>query len=209
MRKDLIMGKNLMKWLFVVIATFMLIITPIGIMALGEEETPPTEEELPSDLALWIEDNIIEIVVGVASGTSLISGGLAFVITWLKKKTKQMNEERQLTNQAQISQTEQVRLLENYIKSVVVTAISEYTKKLDLTQEQLTSIISGVDTFTKNVEMQIKVLENEQYKTIEMLRLAFINDKELVRAGVVETINRIADGLKEPFQETNTPKVEM
>jgi hypothetical protein len=203
------MGKNLMKWLFVVIATFMLIITPIGIMALGEEETPPTEEELPSDLALWIEDNIIEIVVGVASGTSLISGGLAFVITWLKKKTKQMNEERQLTNQAQISQTEQVRLLENYIKSVVVTAISEYTKKLDLTQEQLTSIISGVDTFTKNVEMQIKVLENEQYKTIEMLRLAFINDKELVRAGVVETINRIADGLKEPFQETNTPKVEM
>lgn len=198
-----------MKWLFVVIATFMLIITPIGIMALGEEETPPTEEELPSDLALWIEDNIIEIVVGVASGTSLISGGLAFVITWLKKKTKQMNEERQLTNQAQISQTEQVRLLENYIKSVVVTAISEYTKKLDLTQEQLTSIISGVDTFTKNVEMQIKVLENEQYKTIEMLRLAFINDKELVRAGVVETINRIADGLKEPFQETNTPKVEM
>jgi hypothetical protein len=209
MRKDLIMGKNLMKWLFVVIATFMLIITPIGIMALGEEETPPTEEELPSDLALWIEDNIIEIVVGVASGTSLISGGLAFVITWLKKKTKQMNEERQLTNQAQISQTEQVRLLENYIKSVVVTAISEYTKKLDLTQEQLTSIISGVDTFTKNVEMQIKVLENEQYKTIEMLRLAFINDKELVRAGVVETINRIADGLKEPFQEKNTPKVEM
>lgn len=209
MRKDLIMGKNLMKWLFVVIATFMLIITPIGIMALGEEETPPTEEELPSDLALWIEDNIIEIVVGVASGTSLISGGLAFVITWLKKKTKQMNEERQLTNQAQISQTEQVRLLENYIKSVVVTAISEYTKKLDLTQEQLTSIISGVDTFTKNVEMQIKVLENEQYKTIEMLRLAFINDKELVRAGVVETINRIADGLKEPFQETNTLKVEM
>lgn len=203
------MGKNLMKWLFVVIATFMLIITPIGIMALGEEETPPTEEELPSDLALWIEDNIIEIVVGVASGTSLISGGLAFVITWLKKKTKQMNEERQLTNQAQISQTEQVRLLENYIKSVVVTAISEYTKKLDLTQEQLTSIISGVDTFTKNVENQIKVLENEQYKTIEMLRLAFINDKELVRAGVVETINRIADGLKEPFQETNTPKVEM
>lgn len=203
------MGKNLMKWLFVVIATFMLIITPIGIMALGEEETPPTEEELPSDLALWIEDNIIEIVVGVASGTSLISGGLAFVITWLKKKTKQMNEERQLTNQAQISQTEQVRLLENYIKSVVVTAISEYTKKLDLTQEQLTSIISGVDTFTKNVEMQIKVLENEQYKTIEMLRLAFINDKELVRAGVVETINRIADGLKEPFQETNTLKVEM
>lgn len=198
-----------MKWLFVVIATFMLIITPIGIMALGEEETPPTEEELPSDLALWIEDNIIEIVVGVASGTSLISGGLAFVITWLKKKTKQMNEERQLTNQAQISQTEQVRLLENYIKSVVVTAISEYTKKLDLTQEQLTSIISGVDTFTKNVEMQIKVLENEQYKTIEMLRLAFINDKELVRAGVVETINRIADGLKEPFQETNTLKVEM
>lgn len=198
-----------MKWLFVVIATFMLIITPIGIMALGEEETPPTEEELPSDLALWIEDNIIEIVVGVASGTSLISGGLAFVITWLKKKTKQMNEERQLTNQAQISQTEQVRLLENYIKSVVVTAISEYTKKLDLTQEQLTSIISGVDTFTKNVENQIKVLENEQYKTIEMLRLAFINDKELVRAGVVETINRIADGLKEPFQETNTPKVEM
>ena len=203
------MSKRLIKWLFVVIATFMLIITPIGIMALGEDEVLPTEEELPSDLALWIEDNIIEIVVGVASGTSLISGGLAFVITWLKKKTKQMNEERQLTNQAQIGQTEQVRLLENYIKSVVVTAISEYTKKLDLTQEQLTSIISGVDTFTKNVEMKIKVLENEQYKTIEMLRLAFINDKELVRAGVVETINRIADGLKEPFQETNTLKVEM
>lgn len=203
------MSKRLIKWLFVVIATFMLIITPIGIMALGEDEVLPTEEELPSDLALWIEDNIIEIVVGVASGTSLISGGLAFVITWLKKKTKQMNEERQLTNQAQIGQTEQVRLLENYIKSVVVTAISEYTKKLDLTQEQLTSIISGVDTFTKNVEMKIKVLENEQYKTIEMLRLAFINDKELVRAGVVETINRIADGLKKPFQETNTLKVEM
>lgn len=203
------MSKRLIKWLFVVIATFMLIITPIGIMALGEDEVLPTEEELPSDLALWIEDNIIEIVVGVASGTSLISGGLAFVITWLKKKTKQMNEERQLTNQAQVSQTEQVRLLENYIKSVVVTAISEYTKKLDLTQEQLTTIMSGVNTFTKNVEMQIKVLENEQYKTIEMLRLAFINDKELVRAGVVEAITRVADGLKEPLIETNTPKVEM
>lgn len=201
------MGRKLIKWLFVVIATFMLIITPIGIMALGEEEIPL--EETPSDLALWIEDNIIEIVVGVASGTSLISGGLAFVITWLKKKTKQMNEERQLTNQAQIAQTEQVRVLESYIKAVVVTAISEYTKKLDLTQEQLTSIISGVDTFTKNVEMQIKVLENEQYKTIEMLRLAFINDKELVRAGVVEAITRVADGLKEPLIETNTPKVEM
>jgi hypothetical protein len=203
------MSKRLIKWLFVVLATFMLIITPIGIMALGEEETPPTEEELPSELALWIEDNIIEIVVGVASGTSLISGGLAFVITWLKKKTKQMNEERQLTNQAQIAQTEQVRVLEGYIKAVVVTAISEYTKKLDLTQEQLTAIISGVDSFTKNVEMQIKVLENEQYKTIEMLRLAFINDKELVRAGVVEAITRVADGLKEPLIEINTPKVEM
>lgn len=201
------MIKKLSKMLIIVLVIFGCSLFTLGVSAV--EEPIIEEATQPSDLAIWVEEHIIEIIVGVASGTSLISGGLAFVITWLKKKTKQMNEERQLTNQAQISQTEQVRLLENYIKSVVVTAISEYTKKLDLTQEQLTSIISGVDTFTKNVEMQIKVLENEQYKTIEMLRLAFINDKELVRAGVVETINRIADGLKEPFQEKNTPKVEM
>lgn len=151
-----------------------------------EDEIPTNDniedllEEEPSELAKWIEEHVIEIIVGTSTGSALFIAALFYVIAWLKKKTREMNDERTATEKSIKDYSKEVKTLIN----VNANLLKEY--------QELKLEIKDLRDENKKTRETFEQLKEEQATTKEMLRIGFSNDKELVRLGVAEEINTIA-----------------
>jgi hypothetical protein len=175
-------------FLTVVLLSFMVFITMPEIYAI--EEAIIAE---PSPLAQWFADNIVEVLIGTGTGITLLGTGLGFVIAWLRKKTAEMRAERQMTNQTQLTASQEVTNMVNFIKTNFVTDLKGYMAQIGLTQEQINKVIEMMGGFTNSVTEQVGLMIKGQATTNEILRLMANTNPELVRSGIAEKINLLID----------------
>lgn len=183
------MIKKLSKMLIIVLVIFGCSLYTLGVSAV--EEPIIEEETQPSDLAIWVEEHIIEIIVGTASGSSVFITGIGLIVAWLRKKTGEMQTERQQTNQTQLMATDQMKQVQTLIDVKFTALMTGFMTRLGLNEETMTKVLASMETFKQGVNDKIALLESGQATTNEILRLAISSDTNLVRLGIAETVNRL------------------
>ena len=198
--------KRLSKMLIIVLVIFGLSMLTFRVSAAEPIIETPTEEAQPSDLALWIEENIIEIAIGTVSGSSVLITGIGLIVAWLRKKTKEMQVERQQTNQTQLVATDQLRQVQALIDTKFANLMQAYMTKLGVNEETMVKVLASMETFKQGINDKVALLEAGQVTTNEILRLAISSDTELVRLGIAEIVNRLAPA-PTTLQTTETKEV--
>lgn len=181
--------KKLYKLLFMIVLFFGLFAISTSYVSAEEvvgEETPIPDitEEVPnnepSELALWIEENIVEVVVGIVTGLSSLAILLFTLFKNVKKFINLLKKERDDVNLEIKDIVKELRENKELYQKVL-DAFSDLIEQLKETKEE-TKLANN--TFTE--------LKTTQEITKEMLRIGLSNDKELVRTGVAEEINKLA-----------------
>lgn len=150
--------------------------TEIPNISENEEEIPLE----PSELAKWIEENIIQVVASIITALSGIITLLVILFKNAKKLANALKKERDDVN----------------------LEIKDIIKELSETKEMYNDLLVAFKGLLDNVEesvteankanMTFNELKAEIVTTKEMLRVGLSNNKELVRLGIAEEINKIA-----------------
>lgn len=175
------------KLLILILVLFVLSFSTIQVLAVdGVDETPPTEEipNEPSDFALWVDENIIETVVSAVSMIIFVAVSIVIIYRKLKDfiltSLSLLKKERADTDYIQKSNNDEIKQLKEKVALL--------TNDLNVANKNLVEATNEINRAYKTFNN----LKEEQVKTKEMVRLAFSNDKELVRLGVAEEINKIS-----------------
>jgi predicted PurR-regulated permease PerM len=147
----------------------------------NEDEEIPLE---PSELAKWIEENIIEVIVGISTSLTTLLIVLFTLYKSVKKFKEMLKGERDDVNLA-------IKTLRAEIKEEKEKSIKESNalreELVQLNQELKESKEEVVKAYTTFAELKDEVKASK-----EMLRVGLSNNKDLVRLGIAEEINKIA-----------------
>lgn len=145
-------------------------------------------EDTRSKSAIFWDEQVVPKLVNIFLSGSTAMLVISIVLKWLlnaKKGLEKVGEQFGLTN-------EQLLSLGNYIKNLVENEFKTYVQEFNKTQTRFKLSQENIDEFTRNVSRQVALLETGQNSIIQMLKIAFSNDKELVRLGVASEINKLA-----------------
>ena len=79
------------------------------------------------------------------------------------------------------------------IEKIVNGKLNDYIDEFKNALKGFQNTNEQIDNFIKNVNTKIADLEQGQIVTVQMLKTAFSNDKELVRLGVASEVNKLAN----------------
>lgn len=192
--------KKIYKLLFLVFIFLGVATIGISVKAVEEnipeviEEVPNIEEDNtdiidemptePSEFAIWVEEHIIEIIIGVLTGTSSLGVVIWQIVRFLKKRLLEQEK-----GNKEIS-TENRKLRE--VNVDLTKQLTEVLKELKENQKNINTIIKAFTDFMELTFKKLALIGVSQEDIKEMLRLAFSNNKELVKLGVAEEISKIA-----------------
>lgn len=190
--------KKIYKLLIFMFVVFALICTSVSVNGVDnipdlEENTEIIEETpQPSEFALWVEENVIPIIIGTGTGFSLLGASLAYIISWLKKKTKEMKEERKTTNELHNHSTISLNEFRDELKQSLTNLI----RSMNLTNEQSKDALDKVNEFVSSVDKRFENITLAQETIVETIKLLATNLPELVRNGTAERIMKIFESDK-------------
>ena len=192
--------KKIYKLLFLVFIFLGVATIGISVKAVEEnipeviEEVPNIEEDNtdiidemptePSEFAIWVEEHIIEIIIGVLTGTSSLGVVIWQIVRFLKERLLEQEK-----GNKEIS-TENRKLRE--VNVDLTKQLTEVLKELKENQKNINTIIKAFTDFMELTFKKLALIGVSQEDIKEMLRLAFSNNKELVKLGVAEEISKIA-----------------
>ena len=190
--------KKIYKLLIFMFVVFALICTSVSVN--GSDNIPDLEENTeiieetpqPSEFALWVEENVIPIIIGTGTGFSLLGVGLAYIISWLKKKTKEMIEERKTTNEIHNHSTISLNEFRDELKQ----SLTDLIRSMNLTNEQSKDALDKVNEFVSSVDKRFENITILQKSIVDTIKLLATNIPEIVRNGTAERIMKIFESVK-------------
>lgn len=183
--------KKIYKLLIFVFIVFGLVCTSISISAVDTipdddieniEETPQ-----PSEFALWIEENVIQVAIGIGTGVITFIIALWRIIIFIKKVLGKIKKEREITNELHNNSTLSFNEFTNDLKRDFASLLND----LKATKEQSAYAIEKIDKFVTDTIANFERLTNGQILFGEMLKLTVTNIPELVRNGTAERIIKL------------------
>jgi hypothetical protein len=183
--------KKIYKLLIFVFIVFGLVCTSISISAVDTipdddieniEETPQ-----PSEFALWIEENVIQVAIGIGTGVITFIIALWRIIIFIKKVLDKIKKEREITNELHNNSTLSFNEFTNDLKRDFASLLND----LKATKEQSAYAIEKIDKFVTDTIANFERLTNGQILFGEMLKLTVTNIPELVRNGTAERIIKL------------------
>ena len=138
-------------------------------------------EDTRSSFQVFWDGFIKPKLLDAAFQSAVLSAIVAIVLNWLRKsrkKLEQVGKQYGLTN-------EQILSIINYLKNnVVKEKLDPYILTLMNALEQFDNWEERIDQFMQAVDGKIALLVDNQETISKMLKLAYTNDKELVRLGL-------------------------
>lgn len=201
--------RKIYKLLIFVFIVFGLVCTSISISAVDtipDDDIENIEETLqPSEFALWVEENVIPIIIGTGTGFSLLGFSLTFIISWLKKKTNEMKEERKTANELHNHST----ISFNEFRDELKKSLTGLIKNMSLTNEQSENALNKVNEFVSSVDNRFENITLAQETIVETIKLLATNMPELVRNGTSERIMKVFESEKKVIGYVDNNKPEL
>ena len=168
--------KKAIKLLGIVMLGFCLAIgvSENKVRAEGEEETTEvveTEEE--SKVSKWYGEKIEPALVWFSTGSGIAAVGLFVSVLRLISSMKKNKEDNDLK---------------------VKTLKSEFGKAIDKVVEETNKTKEALINQVDKLEKRIHKFERNQEKSLEVQKIAFTNDPDLVRDGYAKEIENVIDG---------------
>lgn len=167
--------KKAIKLLGIVMLGFCLAIgvSESKVRAEGEETTEVVETEEESKVSKWYDEKIEPALVWFSTGSGVAAVGLLISVLRLISSMKKNKEDNDLK-------------VKN-LKKGFNEAIDQVVKEAKETKEALTAEV-------KSLEKRIHKFERNQEKSLEVQKIAFTNDPDLVRDGYAKEIENVIDG---------------
>ena len=154
-----------------------------------EENEIPQE---PSKIAEWIEENIIQVVIGIGTGVITFIIALWRIIIFIKKVLDKIKKERETTNELHNHSTISLNKFRDELKQ----SLTDLIRSMNLTNEQSKDALDKVNEFVSSVDNRFENITLAQETIVETIKLLATNLPELVRNGTAERIMKIFESDK-------------
>lgn len=184
--------------LFIAIMLLSLLFVPFVVNA--EDNIPNLEENTeiieetpqPSEFALWIEENVIQVVIGIGTGVITFIVALWRIIIFIKKVLDKIKKERETTNELHNHSTISLNKFRDELKQ----SLTDLIRSMNLTNEQSKDALDKVNEFVSSVDNRFENITLAQETIVETIKLLATNLPELVRNGTAERIMKIFESDK-------------
>jgi hypothetical protein len=154
-----------------------------------EENEIPQE---PSKIAEWIEENIIQVVIGIGTGVITFIIALWRIIIFIKKVLDKIKKERETTNELHNHSTTSLNEFRDELKQ----SLTDLIRSMNLTNEQSKDALDKVNEFVSSVDNRFENITILQNSIVDTIKLLATNLPELVRNGTAERIMKIFESDK-------------
>jgi len=191
-----------------VFIVFGLVCTSISISAVDtipDDDIENIEETLqPSEFALWIEENVIQVAIGIGTGVITFIIALWRIIIFIKKVLDKIKKEREITNELHNHSTLSFNEFSNELKQ----ALDDLIKNMSLTNGQSKEALDKVNNFVCNIDNRFENITLAQETIVETIKLLATNMPELVRNGTAQRIMKVFESGKViSYDDNNQPKL--
>lgn len=190
--------KKIYKLLIFVFIVFGLVCTSVSVNGVDnipdlEENTEIIEETpQPSEFALWIEENVIQVAIGIGTGVITFIIALWRIIIFIKKVLDKIKKERETTNELHNHSTISLNKFRDELKQ----SLTDLIRSMNLTNEQSKDALDKVNEFVSSVDNRFENITLAQETIVETIKLLATNLPELVRNGTAERIMKIFESDK-------------
>lgn len=188
-RNEVIKLKKTIKFSLIFLTVFVVLLFS-NILVVYAASGQEIVEDTRSSFQVFWDGFIKPKLLDAAFQSAVLSAIVAIVLNWLKKsrkKLEQVGKQYGLTNEQMLS-------IINYLKNnVVKEKLDPYILTLMNALEQFDNWEKRIDQFMQAVDGKIALLVDNQETISKMLKLAYTNDKELVRLGVAKEISKLAN----------------
>ena len=200
--------RKIYKLLIFVFIVFGLVCTSISISAVDtipDDDIENIEETLqPSEFALWIEENVIQVAIGIGTGVITFIIALWRIIIFIKKVLDKIKKEREITNELHNHSTLSFNEFSNELKQ----ALDDLIKNMSLTNGQSKEALDKVNNFVCNIDNRFENITLAQETIVETIKLLATNMPELVRNGTAQRIMKVFESGKViSYDDNNQPKL--
>ena len=154
-----------------------------------EENEIPQE---PSEIAEWIEENIIQVVIGIGTGVITFIVALWRIIIFIKKVLDKIKKERETTNELHNHSTTSLNEFRDELKQ----SLTDLIRSMNLTNEQSKDALDKVNEFVSSVDNRFENITILQKSIVDTIKLLATNIPEIVRNGTAERIMKIFESDK-------------
>lgn len=180
-----------MKKLIFILCIFSMLLLP-GVVYASETTQDEVEQ---SWLAEYYEENIkpqlATLIVASIGAFGGVGGIITFAFRYIKKNTKNAIDSLKINKEERDRLNEWNEKIFNTVENMVKEKLEPFIKQVDTLLEENKHLAEENQKLTEHIQEQYKVVNKKLDNTIEVLRIAFINDEGLVKRGQATQIKRV------------------